>query len=211
MRMLEIKTLMRDVILEEINKDQLNSTAVAIDTDPITLRTWVEKTDPTPKKSFSVWILRGLKKGDFRTEDEIRIRNILNRFIQLRNANKIEDIMKFPTIHDLETKIDQLTGVGSKRQGFAGVDPTTLPGVWEYPKKSDITYYRVSDVNSLAEIGEGTKWCTRKSYPNCQAKNYISRFGSLIVAYKDGKPFAQITPDYRQVKDVNDSDRKSVV
>lgn len=206
MKLSELTSLLEIVITEEINKNQLISVANALQVQPEVLRAWIEKTDPTPRKSFAFWILRGLKSGDIRTEDDVRIKTAINRFIELRNAQRIEDIMQFPTLHDLETRLEQLVGQGAKRKGFAGVDPMTLPGVSVIEDRPDLTLYKVTDPDSLAKIGEGTKWCTRYSYSNSSntAASYLKRFPYLVVGYKNGRPYVQFNPDYSQVMDVTD-------
>lgn len=207
MKLHELETLLESIIVEEINKQQLASTAQTLGVDEATIRDWVNSADPTPTKSFSVWLLRGLKKGEIQVEDDDRVRETLNRFIQLRNARRIEDIMQFPTLTALEVKIEQLAGVGSKRQGFAGIDPSTLPGVQIFEQRPDITFYKVSNADSLGKIGEGTKWCTRFSFRgnNETASFYIRKYSYLVIGYKGGKPYVQFNPDYTQVMDVNDN------
>ena len=51
---------LKDLIMEEINKDQLASTAKSLNIDENELRKWIEETDPTPNKGFSVWITSGM-------------------------------------------------------------------------------------------------------------------------------------------------------
>jgi len=206
MKLFELKSLIESIVSEEINKEQLNSVAKTLHIPVGKLNAWVKGVDPTSRQSFSVWILRMLKNQQIRFEDSLRVGSAINRFIQLRNANRIEDIMRFPTIHELETRMDQLEGQGSKRQGFAGVNPLTLPGVEILEKRPDITFYKVTNPSSLAKMGEGTKWCTRFSFNKSisTAKGYIDRYGYLVIGYKDGKPYVQYNPDYSQVMDVND-------
>jgi hypothetical protein len=204
-----LKNWLKNLITEEINKDQLASVANALKIRPDVLKGWVLKTDPTPNQGYSVWLLRGLKKQFIRMEDGPRAKSALERFIQLRNAGRIGDIMQFPHINDLETAIEQLAGQGARRQGFSGVDPSTLPGVeiaQDNPEK-DVIMYKVTDPKSLAVMGEGTKWCTRLSYGNGDyhmAESYLKRLGHIFVVYKEGKPYLQFNPDYSQVMDVND-------
>lgn len=203
-----LKMWLKTLINEEINKDQLTSTSKALNKSEEYLRHWITKTDPTSNQGFSVWLLRGLKKQWIQMEDGYRVKQALERFIQLRRINRIGDIMQFPQINDLENAIDQLTGMGAKRQGFSGIDPTTLPGVslLEERPQQGITFYKVTDPVSLSKMGEGTKWCTRFSYDNNTkyAENYIRWHKYLVIGYKEGKPFIQFNPDYSQVMDVND-------
>lgn len=203
-----LKLWVRTLINEEINKDQLTSVAGVLKKREDILRGWINDTDPTPNKSFSVWLLRGLKKQWIRMEDKGRITPLLQRFIQLRNSNKIGDIMQYPHINDLENAIEDLAGEGAKRQGFSGTDPSTLPGVSVFKETPEqhIVFYKVSDPTSLGKLGEGTKWCTRTSYDGSgsMANRYINQYGYLIVGYKHGKPYIQFNPDYSQIMDVND-------
>lgn len=205
-----LKLWVRSLITEAINEDQLKSVASALNV-PIEgtdgLRSWVNLTDPTQNKSYSVWLLRGLKKRDFRFEDSQRITDDINRHIALRQAQLIPDIMNFPRINDLETALGDLEGKGSKRKGFSGVDPTSLKGVEIIEERPDMTFFRVSNAHSLGQMGEGTKWCTRHSFSGSDdvARRYISQYGSLIVGYRDGKPYVQYNPDFSQVMTVNDT------
>lgn len=139
-------------------------------------------------------------------EDGSRAKQALERFIQLRRVNRIGDIMQYPHINSLENAMESLAGIGARRQGFAGVDPETLPGVEKWKEKEDIIFYKVTNPESLGKMGEGTKWCTRSSYNNSQslAKHYLNKYGFLIVGYENGKPVVQLNPDYSQVMDVND-------
>ena len=143
-------------------------------------------------------------------EDQTRIKNVLNQFIVLRRANKIEDIMQFPQIADLEAKIEQLTGQGSVRQGYSGVNPETLPGVQVIKKQDKDIFFKINNSVSLSKVGEGTKWCTRFSYDNSpsMALSYLKENPYLIVIYRDGKPFVQYNPDLSQIKNVSDVELK---
>ena len=67
MKLSELKSLIEGVVFEEINKDQLASTAKMLNVSTDELKKWVEETDPTPNKSFSTWILRELKKQQSKT------------------------------------------------------------------------------------------------------------------------------------------------
>jgi len=197
---------LKSLITEEINKAQLISTAKILNVEPKFLKAWIEQTDVTPRKSFSVWILKGLKSRDVRLEDAHRIRTALLGFIRLKNAGRIEDITQFPNLNSLENRIEGLVGVGSKRKGFANVNPETLPGVTVIKKTPHLVFYKVINADSLSKVGEGTKWCTRFSYKYSTdiAKQYLKDNDYLIVIYKDGKPYGQYLNGIRQLKNVED-------
>jgi hypothetical protein len=202
----DLKKWIVRLLCEEINRDQLASVSKSLGIDENTLKEWVNRVDPTPNKGYSVWILRGLKRKDFLLEDERRISLAIAEHIRLRFARLVPDIMQFPTLNQLETAIAPLSMVGAKRQGYAGVDPTTLPGVEILEQRPDITFFKVYNASSLAKMGEGTKWCTRYSFlKNINtADAYIKRHGYVVVGYKDGKPFVQYNADFSMVQDVND-------
>jgi hypothetical protein len=65
---------------------------------------------------------------------------------------------------------------------------------------------KIDDADSLALLGEGTKWCTRKSYPNCQAETYIANHDFIFIISKDDKPFIQLTSHFDEAMDINNED-----
>jgi hypothetical protein len=81
------------------------------------------------------------------------------------------------------------------------VDPRNLEGVTLDDSMNGYQIWKITDVESLEEIGLGTKWCTRGDYNPCQAKNYLERFGSLYVITKSGNLIAQFTADLSEIQD----------
>jgi hypothetical protein len=204
MRLSDIKARIRQLLSEDFNANQVRAVAQKLGITDEELKQWVNQVDFTPNKSFAVWVLKGLKKGDFQLEDQARISDVIRNYSRLRTMRIIDDIFTFPNLNELENTIAALSGRGSKRQGYSGINPETLPGVKKTYERPDLTVFNVTDPKSLAEMGEGTKWCTRKSFQNCMAASYIKNQGSINVGYRDGKPFVQYNPDFSMVNDVND-------
>jgi len=186
------------------NNQILQQTAEKLGLELDYLNKLVTDADPTGRK-YRLFILKLLNKNNIRLpEDNYRVKEALNNFIKYQRNLVIKDILKYDSLHGLETALEPFLGSISKRQGGNNINPFGLPGVKLLIDKGNIKTYQISDVESLKDMGEGTKWCTRRSYPDCQAEHYIEQYNWIGVIYKDGKPFIQFTPDYSQVMDVND-------
>jgi len=187
------------------NNQILQQTAAKYNISINELNKLVTDADPTGRK-YKLFILKLLNKGNIRLpEDSYRVKETLTNFQKYQRNLDIKDILKYDSLHVLETALEPYLDSVSKRQGGNNVNPLSLPGVELIFDNGDVKSYKVSDIESLKGIGEGTKWCTRRSYPDCKAEYYIKQYGWIGVVYKNGKPFIQYTPDYEQVMDVNDS------
>jgi hypothetical protein len=66
-------------------------------------------------------------------------------------------------------------------------------GVKKLGSAGPFTVYEVTDAQKLMELGEGTSWCTRGTYPGeNRAEYYLEEHGSIYVIFKGDKPFMQI-------------------
>ena len=168
----------------------------------------VEQFDPTPTKDYSVWILKQwMFKNIILPEDGHRVLTTLTHYDQNKRkarSNLERDISRYRTIHDLEIALEEEVPALKTTAVEVGHKVKDLPGVTVVKRvPPDLVVLKVEDPDSLATLGEGTKWCTRRSYSNCQAERYIKDYGRIYVVLKQGKPFVQYTPDYEQVKDVD--------
>ena len=168
----------------------------------------VEQFDPTPTKDYSVWILKQwMFKNIILPEDGHRVLTVLTHYDkQKRKANsRLEkDINRYRTIHNLERAVEEEVPALKTTAVEVGHKVKDLPGVTVVKRvPPDMVVLKVEDPDSLATLGEGTRWCTRRSYPNCQAQKYINKYHYIYVVLKQGKPFVQYTPDYEQVQDVD--------
>lgn len=162
-------------------------------------------------REYVQWVTTILNDPRFNfipSEDYWRLAAALDSFTQLKKRNNIpleKDINKYRSLNDLENAMEPYKGTGSETGGYLQYNPAKLPGVevmGSFP--SGLILYKISNAESLAKIGLGTKWCTREDYRPCQAANYIADYGFIYTGIKGGKPFIQMTPDLNQLMDVRD-------
>ena len=159
------------------------------------------------------WILLQWYQNKIRLpEDEARVKQTLNNFVQSlsRIPSNKKDINQYKTLSQIEQTVEPLlTTVQSSTKTHANID--SMPGTTLVNKKGPYEIYSITNPDTLAKLGEGTKWCTRESYKPCQAENYIKEHGKIFTIFQNGRPVAQYTPEFEQVMDINDeklTDRK---
>jgi len=135
------------------------------------------------------WILRLWSSKQIRLpEDGLRVRQALNDFERYKRYLSNKDLFKYQSLHALEEALaPYLQGINQTKEGLKNVSrdlsKATLLG-----KQGPYSIYSVGDEQTLKDIGEGTKWCTRGSYgQDCQAESYLSRNGHLLVIMENGK------------------------
>ena len=184
--------------------EKLKQDAAIYDFSPELLLRLAIDVDPDPKKKNIGWIIKQVKNHQTTLpEDSENLQQLLRRFIEQKRVGRIpvSDLNKYDKIDDLQDALERLGKVESKRQGGLGFDPTKMPGVETYAKKGPWVILRVTDINSLAELGDGCQWCTRKSYPGgSQAPRYLKEYGVIYIAFKNGTQYLQYTPDYSQIQ-----------
>lgn len=183
---------------------QLKIVASELDIPEDKLASIINDIDPTNK--YVEWVLRQIRFQNIRVpEDNNRVKEVINQFKQHQSRLPQRDLNQYKTIHDVEEALDTVTGTGSKREGAFQVNPEELPGVKLINQDGDYKLWEVSDPESLAIMGEGTKWCTRKSYKDCQAKSYIDDQTVIYIISQSNTPIIQFTPDFEQVMDRSDN------
>lgn len=87
-------------------------------------------------------------------------------------------------------------------------NPLSLPGVSLVQKKGPLKVFVITDPDSLREMGEGSRWCTRKSFGGTNAENYLTHSPQAIATYNNRLVFQFATLVTRMkmgdAKDVND-------
>lgn len=158
----------------------------------------------SPNTKFNQFIIRQWAKHNIRLpEDGYRVKEALENFITVRGKLQNKDLLSYKKLSDLEEAMAPFIGLPT-RSGDR-VDPTRLPGVKLYKRTDDMMSVMITNVDSLKKLGEGTKWCTRGSYPDCQADRYMEMEEWIGQIWKDNKPIVQYTPDLSQCMDVNDN------
>ncbi len=134
-------------------------------------------------------------------EDTSRAIEAITNFKKYKPRLVIKDINQYKTITEIETAVEPYTGTSSKSSGGLGFNPLSLPGTRLINSDGPFIVVRVTDVESLKDLGEGTKWCTRRSFKECAADNYMKELGSVYIIFNGDKPLVQYSPDYEQVLD----------
>ena len=87
------------------------------------------------------------------------------------------------------------------------VDLRNLEGVTLDDSMNGYEIWKVIDVESLKDIGLGTKWCTRRDYkPISQAESYIENDGAIYVITKSGNLIAQFTSNLDEFQNTNNAE-----
>lgn len=142
---------------------------------------------------LKLWYIDNIKLP----EDGSRVRTAIEKFKKFKNQLENKDINRYKRLSDLEDALDKDEGITNS------ISSTKLGKVVN--RYEEYTTIEVTNVEDLKNIGEGTKWCTRGSYPDCMAQYYLDKHGSIFVVLKEDKPFIQYTPDFSQIMDVKDN------
>ena len=153
----------------------------------------VKATAAAPSQKYWKWTLNQWHKGnlDPTSKDTIKsLQELFDQFEVLAKQGTKTDINAYKTVEDLKAYIAlahqrQITKYGDGAKVIHQHDPFII--------------YAVKDAEALKLIGEGSKWCTRGSFPNCAADDYIYRHGYLIVITKAHEPYIQFTPDLKEI------------
>jgi hypothetical protein len=86
------------------------------------------------------------------------------------------------------------------------VDPRKLEGVTLDDSMNGYQIWKVTDVESLKQIGLGTRWCTRRDYKYegqlaSRAEDYIEKYGTIYTITRSGNLIAQFTPNLDELQD----------
>ena len=205
-----------DIINEELIKrlhaltqkvvDKLNKFDTRVtDTNPYTIRmisSFIELITANP--NYQEWILRQalINPEYFTTVDKNDLIKLLADFLRYQHQLPHPNINHY-TIQELIKEIDELSrnDIGLPNTKLRVKDPLSLPGVTLEATKGDVKIYKITDPTSLAELGEGSKWCTRKSYTPCRAAAYLDKSPQIIVTHKN-RLVAQFAENLSEIKDL---------
>lgn len=194
---------MRLITIAESYLGKLTKVAESLGIPQNKLEANINEIDPSGK--YGLFILRLIANKNVRIpEDNTRIKEAIDNFSKYKRKLAIKDINKYNILHDIEVAVEPYIGSQSKRKGGLDIDILSLPGVKVINRYNNFTTVSVVDVESLKQIGEGTKWCTRGSYANCQADSYLQEHDVIYVVLQGNVPIIQYTPDFDQVMDRND-------
>ncbi len=114
------------------------------------------------------------------------LHDLLERFIAEKSNLDRLGMSKNINDYDLDSLEEALKRVAtSSDKGGDGVEKIGSAGPY--------TIYKVTDAQKLKELGEGTSWCTRGSYPGeNRAQYYLEEYRAVYVVFKGNKPVMQI-------------------
>lgn len=206
---MKLQETIRYLLQEGLSPEQLAKAEKKLGLKPSEIVKEVTEADPTPNQQYDTWILKQWIFQNVRLpEDSPRVRESLQHFEELKRkpSSQVQrDIFRYRTIADLEQDLIKERPELAATRSEVGGKIAGMPGVEVYKVNGPYVVLKVTNEQSLKELGEGTKWCTRGSFGSgTYANHYLKQHGYLYIILKEGKPFIQLTPDFSQVMDVND-------
>jgi hypothetical protein len=193
------------ILLETIIKrlqPLLDKKAMELNVDKEKLAAAIEFISDNP--NFQQWLLSKFTADDVGRAAEIKaaIAEFQRHRHKLANTN-----LASYTISEL-LELFNANGVLSKYPSadFRVEDPLALEGVEVFEGSGPIIAFIVSDAESLMDLGEGSKWCTRRSYHSPQAETYLDDHGPQIVVVYNGRLIAQFSADLEEIKNQENDD-----
>lgn len=136
--------------------------------------------DPTPNKEYTDRLLSWYHKGQFRTEDSPRIKDVVTKFHQLKTRIKPEhvahlgdqapknpkDFNSYGSIADVEDAVMNAQGEKTKSMAKAGDREVVENGTTLLHKSDDLEVREVHNVHAMKVLGRGTRWCTAADKDN---------------------------------------------
>lgn len=161
-------------------------------------------------KKYWKWVLQQWYNNKINLpDDSAQIQDILGKFaiVSRRLLPSQKDVNQYQSLEEIQQVVEDVKGVVASSKTH-DLSKYIGDGVKVIQKKGLYVTLAIYDVEALKELGEGTRWCTKGSYPECKAQDYIDAFGKVFTVFHNGRPFIQYTPDLNQVKDFNNVDVK---
>lgn len=188
-------------VVDKLNKSNDDNTA----TNPYTIRmmsSFIELITANP--NYQEWILRQMLTSPeyFTAVSHTDLSKLLADFLTYQHQLPHPNINQY-TIQELVKEIDELdkTEIELPNTKLKVKDPLSLTGVTLEASQGQIKIYKITDAISLAELGEGSKWCTRRSYPQCRAEAYLDYSPQIIITYKN-RLVAQFAENLSEIKNL---------
>lgn len=147
------------------------------------------KLDPTFKNdgtlgTYSKWILGIANKGNGKIDNEGHLRDVLVRFEEEKNGLVNKDIMKFKTVDDVETMLNDDNSYKdlSHRQEVRQRQKDRKNADIEKDAKkvyedSDWVVYVPQTYAASCKLGQGTTWCTASTESDYYYNYYKNNYG----------------------------------
>jgi len=199
----------------ETTQDQLEEVSAAYNIEQQELQNKLK----TTTKKYWKWVLNQLYK-DLQQNTKFDLDSYINEIIPLlQTFDKVKKKLPSNDINKYKD-IEQLMAAVQPYEIFAdaslGKDVSKILDLAEeyesamlVDKDGPISVYAITDEETLADIGTGTKWCTRADHPRCRAYDYIADYDVVYVIFINNKPFIQYTPDYKEIMYVDNEPVKN--
>lgn len=159
-------------------------------------------------EGYKKFVSRILISQEKRPEDIHSILDTINTYetMKKRTALPIErDINKYHNFAELARTIINFSEQDYKDNPRITVDPTKLEGVKLHEQQGQYKIWRITNADSLRQIGEGTLWCTRGSYKEPHlADEYLRDYHAIYTVTSGPNLVFQFTPTVDQFMDVHD-------
>lgn len=159
-------------------------------------------------KKYWKWVLQQWYGNKINLPDDApRAKEILTRFatVSPRLLPSQKEINQYKNLEEIQQVVDDLEGVQASSKTHNLSKYIGQDGVKVVQKKGPYVTLEISDVKALKELGEGTKWCTRGSHPDCKAEYYIETFGKVYIIFQNGRPVLQYAPYLIEIKDIDNN------
>lgn len=150
----------RDVTKQKIGDKLATAGQTDRNVDTDTILATLEEIDPTPNKQYVLWLANQYIKKLFRLEDKNRVKDVLEKFMQVKSRLPEKDIGRY-TFHSLEDTVDKIFNVTIKPQ------QQQAQQTFEVPKNVKVLYNGPLGLLAIPKshkasclLGAGTKWCT---------------------------------------------------
>ena len=182
----------------------LDKKALELNIDKEELAQAIESISDNP--NVQVWLLSRFTSNDIGRATEIK--GAVASFERDKHRLENNNITSYTIDELLDLFIPD--GVLSKYPNavFRIDDPLALDGVEVFDKSGPMVAYIISDADSLKAMGEGSKWCTRGSYPACRAEIYLTKNGPQIIVVYNGRLVAQFSSDLEEIKNQENNNIK---
>ena len=142
-----------------------------------------EDCDPTKNKEYVQWLVQKYLKNEFRIEDAPRIKEVLDRFVKIKNKLQQKDINRY-SFHSLEAEMDKHFEHDAK----IDIDAASVKGAKILYNGPLGQLSSPTTKKAACELGSGTKWCTAAN--NNNMFTYYNSNGPLYIwKDKNGEKF----------------------
>lgn len=208
-----------NVIEEAVKKEVLVRAASILKISPESLMQFITDVDTEESLPHGNWIcMAAAKNMQLNSRTQAQLKMMLSFFVRYKDqvvkAGKSGNIFDYPSYDEFRSMIFSFA-----KHAYS-YEPTELPGVTKVYEGGPYAMYKISAkgtspaeneaaIASLAQMGNGTKWCTRTEYnPSyANAKNYLITSNpdkTMFIVTKFNAPYIQCQANLVYIMDTED-------